>query len=453
MSMQQMQETLNRLLVEHHDVLDTRVIVFGQEIFGDDTNAALVEYLGSGPWLVAVDAHTWDAAGEDFARTLDASGISWSRYDVPDAAGEDHPICSDEAIAAYQMALGGDAYTGTVAVGAGTINDIVKMAAHLEGVPMACVATAPSMNGYTSKIAAILSNGVKTTNACTAPRVIVADIDVLAESPERMIASGLGDLISKPVSNADWAVSAALNGTFHSAEAMAVIELGASMLDGVAPKLPERDRDAVAGLVGSLMISGLAMSIAGSSSPASGGEHLISHFIDMTAFAYDQPYDFHGCQVGVGTLTTAHLYERLAAMNPDDIDVDARVAALPSWEDYDALLQERFGKLYGAVVKHTRPAYPTPEVLRARLTTLKESWSAILERAQRTLRTRESIEQELRAANGPVRFAELSVARARARQSITWSKDIRNRYTILHLAWELGHLDEWADEAMGLLYE
>ena len=64
------------------------------------------------------------------------------------------------------------------------------------------------------------------------------------------------------------------------------------------------------------MLSGLAMSVAGSSSPASGGEHLISHFIDMTAHAYDLPYDFHGCQVGVGTLTTAFIYEKLKALDP-----------------------------------------------------------------------------------------------------------------------------------------
>ena len=120
-------------------------------------------------------------------------------------------------------------------MGAGTINDIVKFATFQQGLPAACVGTAPSMNGYTSKIAAILSDGVKTTNPCHAPLVVIADLEVMARGPARMIASGLGDLISKPVSNSDWQLSAHLNGTPHSAEAMAVIERGAELLEDVAP--------------------------------------------------------------------------------------------------------------------------------------------------------------------------------------------------------------------------
>ena len=150
----------------------------------------------------------------------------------------------------------------------------------------------------------------------------------------------------------------------------------------------------------------------------------------------------------MGTLTTAHLYQRLAELDPATIDVDARVAALPAWEDYDALLRERFGKLYPAVVKHTRLGYPTPDALRARLERLTSGWDVILERVGRTLRSRDSIERDLLDCEGPTRFSQLDVDPERARRAVTWSKDIRNRYTILHLAWELGLLDEWADEAL-----
>ena len=207
----------------------------------------------------------------------------------------------------------------------------------------------------------------------------------------------------------------------------------------------------MAGLVGSLILSGLAMSIAGSSSPASGGEHLISHYIDMTAHAFDEPYDLHGCQVGVGTLTTALFYEKLAAMDPDTIDVEARVAALEPWDVYAARLRERFGPLYDAVARHAEPGYPTPERLRARLELLVSSWDEIQRKVSQTLRSRAQIEAELRAVDGPVRFAQLEVTRERARRAITHSKDIRNRYTILHLAWELGVLEGWADAALALL--
>ena len=70
-----------------------------------------------------------------------------------------------------------------------------------------------------------------------------------------------------------------------------------------------------------------------------------------------------------------------------------------------------------------------------------------------TLRTEASIEGELRDAGCPVRFKDLGIDRERARAAVLYSKDIRNRYTILHLAWELGFLDAWGEEALALLWE
>lgn len=445
-------DIVNKYLTQYADILDTRACLIDRDAIAN-SYALLAENLDDGLWLVAADPNTWEAAGEQTAAMLEAAGQAWQRFEVPMPADGSDPICSDALIEEFRQALVDSGAVSGLAVGSGTINDTVKMGCHLEGQPMAVIGTAPSMNGYNSAIAAVLSDGVKTTGPCTAPRVVVADLDVMAEAPYRMICSGLGDLMSKPVSNSDWRLSARLKGTHHSPAAMEIIEHGARALEGVAEKLPERDRQATRGLLESLMLSGIAMSVAGSSSPASGGEHLISHFIDMTAYAFEKPHDFHGCQVGVGTLTTAFLYEKLQALDPDDIDVDARVAALPTWEEYEPVLRERFGPLFDAVVKHAKPGYPTPDELQARLGQLVAEWDKVVEEVRATLRTEASLEAELRAAECPVRFAELDVDKDRARRAIAHSKDIRNRYTILHLAWELGVLDEWADEALELLYE
>ena len=438
---------ITELLDRFNDHLDTRAILIDRDVLADGT-ALLVEHLDQGVWLVAGDENTWPVAGDALGAALDSAGITWQAYHVDPEPDGTAPICSDARVEAFQRALNDSGATAAIAVGSGTINDIVKLASSNLDLPMACVGTAPSMNGYTSGIAAVLSDGVKTTIPCAAPRVVLADIDVMAQSPYRMICSGLGDLMSKPVSNADWQLSAWLNGTHHSADAMEIIEAGAAMLDGVAPRLPDRDPDAIAGLTASLMLSGLAMSVAGSSSPASGGEHLISHFIDMTAIAFEKPHDFHGCQVGVGTITSGLLYEKLRDLSPDEIDVDARVEALLPWEDYRSLLQERFGPLFDAVVKHAEKAYPTADELRRRLTTLRDGWERLDSEVGRTLRTGQSLEDELVSADCPVRFADLGVDPDRARRSIVDSKDIRNRYTILHLAWELGLLEQWADEIL-----
>ncbi|MBA2661622.1 MAG: iron-containing alcohol dehydrogenase [Bradymonadaceae bacterium] len=446
-----MSDVIAELLARFEDKLDTRAIVVGYDAISEGFGE-LIAHLPAGNWLVAYDENTWQVAGKRLAELLDAAGMAWTRYEVVGVHAGEWPMCDDAAVLAFERALEATGCVASIAVGSGTINDIVKLASDRRGLYMACVCTAPSMNGYTSGIAAVLSEGVKTTIACRAPRVIIADLDVMAESPYRMICSGLGDLMSKPVSNADWQLSALLNDSFHSDEAMAIIETGAAMLEGVAPRLPARDREAIGGLVNALMLSGLAMSVAGSSSPASGGEHLVSHYIDMTGHAFDLPCDFHGCQVGVGTLSTAFIYERLMALDPGSIDIEACVEHLLPWPDYRALLAERFGPLFEAVVKHAEQAYPTPEVLRARLVRLVENWDVIMGSVARTLRTKDSLEAELLEAHCPVRFAQLDVDRERAFASIAHSKDIRNRYTILHLAWELGHLDAWTRAALEELF-
>ncbi len=447
-----MQQTIDDILQRHAATLDTRAIVIGH-----DTIPAAVplfaELLPAGLWIVCVDANTLRVAGQALLDGLDRAGIATVRCDVPLDVGEKSPMCDDSRIAWFEEQIEATGAVAAIAVGSGTINDIVKLASSRRAIPMACVCTAPSMNGFTSGIAAVLSEGVKTTQPCTAPIAVIADLDVMAEAPARMIQSGLGDLLSKPVSNSDWMLSARLIGSHHSKEAMEIIDAGSKMLDGVAARLPSRDRDAVAGLCGSLMLSGLAMSVAGSSSPASGGEHLISHYIDMTAHAFDLPYDFHGCQVGVGTLTTAHIYERFRALDPSTIDIEARVAARMDWDEYEGMLRERFGSLFGAVQKHAQPGYPTADELRARLTQIVAEWDLLADEIGVMLRTRASLEAELSAAGCPTRYRDLDIGRDRARESIVWSKDIRQRYTILHAAWELGFLDEWADEALELLYE
>lgn len=397
-----------------------------------------------GPVAVVFDAITRGIAGADAATALRDAGFDVVEILLEERPDEDAIVCDDARIDEAEARLREARVSHAVAVGAGTINDVVKMASFRAGFGYTSVGTAPSMNGYTSSIAAILSEGVKTTQPCHAPLAAIADIDVMANAPYRMIASGIGDLYSKPVSNADWRLSHRLLGTAHSTIVMEIVEAGSKVLDGVAPRLPERDPDAVARLTGALMLSGLAMQAAGTSGPASGGEHLISHFIDMTSVAFGESHDFHGCQVAVGTITTSRLYEAVRQLDPAEIDIDARVAAHPEWDTYEPVLLERFGPLADAVLAHAHRMYPQRAEVRARLETLVASWDSIMEDVGGTLRGSAVLEAELRSAECPTRFPEIDVAPDRARRAIAHSKDIRARYTILHLASELGVLDGFA---------
>lgn len=445
-----------------HDIIDTycnflRVDDDGREYktrtqfvrvqpgVNEDCADLLSPFLGAGPIAVFVDENTRRVAGDAVINSLQVAQHDVRVFELqPQEAGE--PIvCDDGKIAEVEALLEATPYTHAIAVGAGTINDVVKMASSLANLDYSVVGTAPSMNGYTSAIAAILSHGVKTTQPCRAPIAALADPKVMAESPYRMIASGLGDLYSKPVSNADWRLSHRLLGTFHSPIVMEIVNAAAGILEGVAPTLPPRDEDGVARLTGAIMLSGLAMQAAGTSGPASGGEHLVSHYVDMTSIAFDLPHDFHGCQVAVGTMATCTLYAEVRAIDPASIDINACVAAHIEWEDYEPIIRERFGPLADAVVPHASKMYPTADEVRERLTRIVANWDDLFEDVGVTLREPSDLGAELESCKCPTRFEEIGVDYKRALSALKWCKDIRARYTILHLASELGVLDDFAD--------
>ncbi len=403
--------------------------------------ATLRDYLPPGHWQLVADQTTWPLAGPALAAQLSAARLEYTAHIF-----EAEPVPCLEKVNELQAQLKGS--SAVIAIGAGTINDIAKMAAYRADLPYAIIATAPSMNGYTSAVAALLEEGVKTTRPCAAPIAVIADIDLLAQAPYRMLAAGLGDLLSKPVSQADWLLAHHLTDSPYSQQAAQLIDASATLLCDVPARLPERNPQAVGQLMGSLLLSGLAMTLAGTSAPSSGGEHLISHYLDMTHYAFGEPSDLHGCQVGVATLTTAALYEKLLAFDPTTIDSETRVEKHLSWPQYQSLLEERFTSLAEAVLPHAKETYPTANELRQRLAYLKENWQEIIPQIAVPLTTPAQIRAQLNAALAPTTFAALGVAAPRARHAIAHSKDIRARYTILHLLAELGLLEEWSEEVL-----
>ncbi|MBM4080263.1 MAG: sn-glycerol-1-phosphate dehydrogenase, partial [Planctomycetes bacterium] len=190
------------------------------------------------------------------------------------------------------------------------------------------------------------------------------------------------------------------------------------------------------------------MAVAGTSAPASGGEHLISHYLDMTHYAFGESNDLHGCQVGVGTHVAAAIYDRLMAFDMAKLDVDARVLRLLPWPQYEQDLRRRFRTLADSVIPEARDTYPTPERLRERLVGLKARWPELMGELRPCLRSAASIRDDLKAAGCPATFSEINVTSERARRAIVDAKDIRGRYTILHFCWDLGVLHEWADRVL-----
>ncbi|MBW2278994.1 MAG: iron-containing alcohol dehydrogenase [Deltaproteobacteria bacterium] len=290
--------------------------------------------------VIVEDRVTRQIAGDRVVELLESDGHRVARCEVPDGAGG-RPHADENRLELVEAALEGT--DAAVSVGAGTINDLTKLASFNRSLPYVTVATAPSMNGYTSAIAAIMRAGVKRTVECHQPYAVVADLEILCRAPLELVAAGLGDLESKPTSTADYRLGGFLRDEYYCSAPEAVVFEAERRAAESAAGLKDGDPEAIAALSEALILSGLSMKLAGSSSPASGGEHLISHHWDMTANDENRVEFWHGSQVGVATIVTATLYERLAAIDPVTIDVGRLVAEQPTRSDIQRTINERHG--------------------------------------------------------------------------------------------------------------
>ena len=200
-----------------------------------------------------------------------------------------------------------DAAEGTdylVGVGGGKVIDVTKLASDRLDLGFVSVPTAASHDGIVSGRASIPDGETRHSVAADPPLAVIADTGVIAGAPWELTTAGCADIISNWTAVKDWRLAKRLRDVEYSEYAAALSEMTAEMLvanaDSIKPDLEESAWIVVKALVS----SGVAMSIAGSSRPASGAEHLISHQLDRIA----PGRALHGHQVGVASIVTAYLH-------------------------------------------------------------------------------------------------------------------------------------------------
>ncbi|MCA9525412.1 MAG: iron-containing alcohol dehydrogenase, partial [Myxococcales bacterium] len=348
---------------------------------------------------------------------------TWRAADLgrPDWLLPRHPHADEQT--AEQVARKAEGASGLVAVGSGTINDLAKCAAELLGIDFVVVGTAASMNGYASAIAAIVAGGLKTTRAARPARAIVLDTELLAAAPAALTRAGLGDLISKPVSDTDWWLADRLEGTGYSTLPGDIVERAYRRATAAAGGLMAGSPEAYMALGEALVLSGVAMVVAGSSAPASGGEHLLSHLWDMEALAEGREVRLHGAQVGVTTCISAAIYQRLIRIRQADL-----VPCKP-WIEEERRLYAEHGALAPTLIEQARRKHARTE---ARLAKLSDGWKELRdEMGERRLPTPAELRAPLLACGAPASLRDLGSSRADGARVLRLARDIRDRLTVL----------------------
>ncbi|WP_297437055.1 NAD(P)-dependent glycerol-1-phosphate dehydrogenase [Thermococcus sp.] len=191
-----------------------------------------------------------------------------------------------------------------VAVGGGSIIDVAKLASYRLGVPFISFPTTASHDGIASANASIRDMGAKTSIKALPPIAVIADVNVIKTAPYRYLAAGVGDMISNLTAVKDWQLAHRIKGEYYSEYAASLSLMSAKMVMKNADIIRLGNEESVRKVVKGLISSGVAMSIAGSSRPASGAEHLFSHALDAIV---PKPA-LHGEQCGVGTIIMAYLH-------------------------------------------------------------------------------------------------------------------------------------------------
>ena len=290
----------------------------------------MAEPFKDGKILVVFDNHTYKVAGKRAVELLKENGFNVKEllFDT----GDDILIPDEKTLGRIVQEQDLDTSL-MVAVGSGVINDSVKFVTSRSGLPYIIVATAPSMDGYVADGAPIFSQGYKYSPVAHLTYGLVGDTDILKTAPQDLIQAGYGDVVGKITAIADWDLAVKANNDYRCDTCVTLVNRALDKCFAKAEGLKDRDPESLGALLEALTLTGVAMALVNISRPASGAEHMLSHFWEMDYIARGLNPNHHGIQVGVATPIIARFFEELADILPEGTG-----ALCPPHEEIEALL-------------------------------------------------------------------------------------------------------------------
>ena len=394
---------------------------------------ALVKKYGSKPYILD-DINTHAAAGARVAEIL--RDFAPAAHTLPWERPEPTETTVGSAIMHFDHAC-----DVVIAVGSGVVGDTAKIVARTAKVPMITVATAPSMDGFASATSSMTRGGLKISLPSTCPVAIVADTDIVKNAPARMLASGVGDMVAKYLSICEWRISHIVTGEYYCENVAEAVRQALREVVSNATGLANREPAAVEAVVRGLILSGVSMTWANLSRPASGIEHSISHIWDMRAEEFGTPWDFHGIQCGIGTIVGLKLFKFLRQITPDRDKAKAFAAAYDK-EKLFAFLRQYMGRGAEAMIApEARDGKYDPAKHAARLEIILAHWDEICAIIDEELPEIEAVEAVLRTVGAPTTAAEIGLGGTLV-DTLEATKDIRDKYVLSRLRWDLGVIEE-----------
>lgn len=368
---------------------------------------------------VVDDVHTADAFGNGVYRALKG------RFPSTHITLDKHPLADDVTVQKLRtQTLSADAL---VAVGSGTVSDLCKYVAHLDRKPYIVFPTAASMNGYLSANASITVGGHKKTMLAFMPLAVFCDMSVIADAPPRLNKSGLGDSLARSTAQVDWLMSHLLLDTHYDETPFELLKELEPQLYDSARGIALADSKSIEILMKILLISGIGMTIAGGSYPASQGEHMIAHAHEMFFNRAEHiinkaKRNLHGEEIGVTTLTMAEMQEKLLRGKPKLRANDFSTEQMISLAGSDIATQARkaFDGKY-ALVSHST----AEDILK--------KWDDVAAKLAPVMIESKKLKEVLEAAEAPISCTALKWNAKDYDATVGYARYTRERFTFLDL--------------------
>lgn len=326
---------------------------------------------------------------------------------------------------------------GLVAVGSGTINDSVKYAAFLDKKGFSVFPTSPQL-AYATPTASISFGGFKKSITALPAQGVFFDLSVVSQCPIRLTRSAFADVICRTTAQVDWLMSHLLFSTHYRKLPYILLAYDEDSLFGNATALKEGNFEAFGTLVRICAIMGLGTCFTSTSHSGSMGEHMMSHYIDM--FFNDlHPNTLHGEQVGVTSLTMSRLQNRILCENIPPTLAPTKID--------EADIYARYGKEIGqqCIEELKRKALDQKKADRVNRF-LQENWERFADQLREVMLPTDRMWNAMEEIGAPKTARELGLPPAFYLEVMLYSREVRDRFTMLDVARDSGMLEEFAAE-------
>jgi len=386
--------------------------------------------------FILSDPDTHAAAGESVCKLLDKISFPYTNYII-----NSNPEPDEKSVGSVIMHYDNSCDV-IIAVGSGVINDIGKILSNISDNDYIIVATAPSMDGFASATSSMTRDGLKISLPSKNADYIIGDTNILCNAPLHMLLSGLGDMIAKYISICEWRISNIVTGEYYCEKIAELVRYSLKRCMDNSEGLIKRDKEAVLAVFEGLVICGAAMTYAGLSRPASGCEHYLSHIWDMRSIEFNTNVDLHGIQCALGTLIISRMYQQIKEITPD------RIKAITYAENFNidnwySQLETFLGNSSKSMIDLDKKEQKyNIKAHSQRLDIIIKNWNQIVDIIDKEIPSYISLKELYSKLGLPMTMEEIGISSEILPMTFKVSKDIRDKYVLSRLTWDLGIIDE-----------